>query len=102
MLSLTQVNVLGEVVACLCLSNWPPCPALHSAASPAWLGVLYGLEQLSLSAASTLLLRLLVWDRRYLVTCARLLLYSVFVTLPALDQVVIVVPAKAPRGECCI
>ncbi|XP_052123419.1 cilia- and flagella-associated protein 61 [Frankliniella occidentalis] len=96
-LSLCQLNVLGEVVACLCLSNWPLCPALHPAASPEWLNPLYDLH---LGATSTLLVRLLVWDARYMVTCAHLLLYSVFVTLPALDQVVIVVPAKTPPSHC--
>ncbi|KAJ1522714.1 hypothetical protein ONE63_001874 [Megalurothrips usitatus] len=97
-LALTQVNIRGEVVACLCLSNWPAGPALHPAACPDWLNALYE-PRPPLRPASSLLVRLLVWDARYMVTCARLLLYSVFVTLPALDQVVIVVPAKAQRNE---
>ncbi|KAK3911366.1 Cilia- and flagella-associated protein 61 [Frankliniella fusca] len=98
-LALSQLNVLGEVVACLCLSTWPACPAVHPAASPEWLAQLYDLDLQLAAPASTLLVRLLVWDARYMVTCAHLLLYSVFVTLPALDQVVVVVPPKTPPNE---
>lgn len=90
------MNVNGEVVAALCLSHWPRSAAVPAAASPDWLNALYGLR---LSATSTMLVRLLVWDARYAVSCARLLLHSVFATLAALDQVVIVVPAKAARSE---
>lgn len=95
-LALSQLNAEEELVACLCLSNWPPSPGVHPSASPEWLSLLY---ELQLSPAATLLVRLLLWDGRYALACARLLLHSVFVTLPALEQLVLVVPAKTPKSR---
>ncbi|XP_034238392.1 cilia- and flagella-associated protein 61-like [Thrips palmi] len=95
-LSLSQLNVREELVACLCLSNWPPSPGVHPSASPEWLNPLY---ELQLSPARTMHVRLLLWHDRYALTCARLLLHSVFVTLPALEQLVLVVPAKTPKND---
>ncbi|XP_043265617.1 cilia- and flagella-associated protein 61-like [Colletes gigas] len=91
-LSVVQCNEKRDVVSGMCLCNYPNVPSVIAQDWPAWLGTLYGLE--NVTERDSMFVHFLVWDRRYTGHFFEDLLTGLFDVASYLLHVILVLPPR--------
>lgn len=84
-------NYSDEIMACLCLRNYPNIPAVLPELWKEVLAINYTLG--SIDFENTLFIHLMIWDQRYDWEWITYMLKTVFLSMFALHNVILLVPA---------